>query len=359
MLAKSSRRSRGFTLIELLVVIAIIAVLVAILLPAVQQAREAARRSQCQNNLKQLGVAMHSYLETHSVFPRGNFERYDAATYGYGNYSYFSFSAHAMLLPFMDQGALYNRLDFSLAPNQGANDTTKRATVPGFLCPSDLNQIPNGGGYNLGPGNNYMMSAGPSMYWFGFAPSAVTTTIPNMDHQVGMYNYRRTVSMRDLTDGSSNVIAASELVKGDGENTATSVSIGDTLRAVGTAGAALSFPTQATVDAWSAACQAAYTTPSTANPPRGDTGSNWAYGNIGLTVFNTILPPNPSHPACISCATCGTNDGNGLFSARSRHTGGANVLMGDGRVEFVGSNVDGLTWRRLGGVADGAPVGEL
>ena len=355
--ASLRRAQRGFTLIELLVVIAIIAVLVAILLPAVQQAREAARRSQCQNNLKQLGIAMHSYNETHSVFPRGNYERYDASNYGYGNYSYFAFSAHAMLLPFLDQAGLYTKLDFSRAPNEGTNDSVKQATVPAFLCPSDLRQIPNGGGYNNGPGNSYVMSAGPSFFWFGFAPAAVTTTISNITDQVGMFNYRRTVAMRDLSDGSSNVIAASEHIMGDGDTSTTAISIGDTLRGVGTGGAPASFPSVAQVNAWASLCTAAKAAPTTA--ARGDTGSNWAYGNIGLTVFNTITTPNSAAPNCISCTTCGTNDGQGLFAARSRHTGGVNVLFGDGRIQFLGNTIDNLTWMRLGGIGDGAIVGEF
>ena len=352
--ASLRRAGRGFTLIELLVVIAIIAVLVAILLPAVQQAREAARRAQCQNNLKQLGIALHSYNETHGVFPRGNYERFDAAAYGYGNYSYNAFSAHAMLLPFLDQAGLYTKFDFSRALNEGTNDTVKRTVVPGFLCPSDVRMIPNGGGYNNGPGNSYVLSAGPSMYWFGFAPAAVTTTIPNLADQVGMFNYRRTVSMRDLSDGSSNVIAASELIMGDGETSTTAISIGDTLRGVGTGGAPASFPSVAQVNTWANLCRAAKAAPSTA--ARGDTGSNWAYGNIGLTVFNTITTPNSDAPNCISCTSCGTNDGQGLFPARSRHTGGVNVLFGDGRIDFVGASVDNLTWMRLGGIGDGAIV---
>ncbi|HBL44898.1 MAG TPA: prepilin-type cleavage/methylation domain-containing protein, partial [Planctomycetaceae bacterium] len=122
---------------------------------AVQQAREAARRSACKNNLKQLGLAMHNYHETHGLFPRANFEKQNDATYGYGNYSYFSFSAQAMLLPFMDQANVYNQFNFSLGPNQAPNDAAKRAVIPAFLCPSDPRGIQNGGGYGSGPGNSY------------------------------------------------------------------------------------------------------------------------------------------------------------------------------------------------------------
>ena len=115
---------RAFTLIELLVVIAIIAVLIALLLPAVQQARESARRTQCKNNLKQLGVAMHNYLDTHSVFPFGKGPSYAGAPV------YARWSQHAMLLPFLDQAPLYNSIDFSYPP-----ETPGMAGVINFMPP--------------------------------------------------------------------------------------------------------------------------------------------------------------------------------------------------------------------------------
>lgn len=353
-----SRKNRGFTLIELLVVIAIIAILIALLLPAVQQAREAARRSACKNNLKQLGLAMHNYHDTHSIFPRANFERQEASTYGYGNYSYFAFSAQAMLLPFLDQAPLYNKFNFSLAPNQSTNDTTKRAVIPAFLCPSDTRGIQNGGGYGLGPGNNYAVCAGPSVYWFGFGPST-NTTPQNLQHQVGMFNYRKAVRIRDIIDGSSNTIAAGEIMMGDGNNSGSQVGRGDTVRAGTRGSAASSFPTLSSLKAWGASCQAKISTLPASPAPRGDTGSNWAYGNGGLTVFNTLLNPNSPYPNCVTCSSCGTNDAPGLFPARSRHTGGAHILMGDGATRFVSNNIDNATWQALGGIADGRVLGEF
>ncbi len=349
-------RRRGFTLIELLVVIAIIAILIALLLPAVQQAREAARRSQCKNNLKQIGLALHNYHDTHGAFPRGNFEREDTTTYGYGNYSYFAFSAQTMLLPFIDQAPLYNQFNFSQAPNWSTNDTLKRTVIPAFLCPSDTQRITNGGGYNLGPGNSYVMSAGPSVFWFGCAPGTTSCWSGNLNDMVGMFNYRGTVRMRDITDGTSNTIAASEHMMGDGNNTAGGYSVGDTVRGVAQVGPN-SFPTQANLAAWGA--NASTKTGDTTNPPRGDTGSNWAYGNIGLTVFNTLLNPNSEYPNCVTCGGCGTNDGRGLFAARSRHTGGVHTLMGDGAVRFVSDSINNQTWQNLGAVADGNVLGEF
>ena len=353
----SSSSRRGFTLIELLVVIAIIAILIALLLPAVQQAREAARRSTCKNNLKQLGIAMHNYHETHSIFPRANFERQESTTYGYGGYSYFAFSAQAMMLPFLDQAPLYNQFNFSLAPNQSTNNTVKQAVIPAFLCPSDTRNISNGGGYNYGPGNSYAVCAGPSLYWFAYAPSGTTPT--NLQHQVGMFNYRKAVRLRDLTDGASNTIAASEIMMGDGNNDASQIGEGDTVRGVSRGSIASSYPTLADIKTWGSACLAKKSSLPASPAPRGDTGSNWAYGNIGSSVFNTLTNPNSEYPNCVSCVTCGTNDSPGLFAARSRHTGGVHVLLGDGSTRFVSENIDNATWRNLGGVADGQVIGEF
>src|SRR5438270_5363122 len=149
----------GFTLIELLVVIAIIAVLIALLLPAVQQAREAARRSQCKNNLKQLGLALHNYHDTFSKFPLNRVGgRNPNATFPatFGNVSWL-----AMLLPNIDQAPLYNLINFSDQTNQprciigdGTNGqpgnlVARRTAVPGFLCPSNpqINVVNNQSGY--------------------------------------------------------------------------------------------------------------------------------------------------------------------------------------------------------------------
>src|SRR5690606_10397670 len=127
---------RAFTLIELLVVIAIIAILIALLLPAVQQAREAARRTQCRNNLKQIGLAIHNYESSHSVFPPGRL--------GYP----LVFSVQAHILPYLDGANLYNLLDFDTAPSFGPpstpitrNEVAARTFIPTYLCPSDFANV--------------------------------------------------------------------------------------------------------------------------------------------------------------------------------------------------------------------------
>ena len=159
---------RGFTLIELLVVIAIIAVLIALLLPAVQQAREAARRSQCKNNLKQLGLALHSYHDSSKQFPKVGYGLIDNVSTNNpvataNSYSWQGRSAQTVMLPYLDQGALYKRLnprawwDSTLVVNGESNQSLRRTQIPGFLCPSDAT-FPS-----VERGNcNYWISTGPN-----------------------------------------------------------------------------------------------------------------------------------------------------------------------------------------------------
>lgn len=325
-------RKRGFTLIELLVVIAIIAILVALLLPAVQQAREAARRSQCKNNLKQFGLALHNYHDTHSVFPRGNTNSVlDSGTAG--TWSWRGFSAHAMLLPFIDQAPLYNQLNFNILMNSGVNNTAKNAKIPAFLCPSD--------GAYLGtePGNNYVVSAGPSLY-FGRPAS----------EGIGHFNFNRTVGFRDLTDGSSNIIAVSETIKGDNSGS-TFKEGGDLVRAIPISFANI-LPTRNDLDAYGVACEAGKSNHHS-HPNR-----EWINGVGAQTVFNTLNTPNSKNQDCHECSGCGWYDSRGVWTARSLHTGGVQVLMGDGAVRFISDNIDFNTWQRLGHISDGNVLGE-
>jgi len=200
-----SHRARGFTLIELLVVIAIIAVLIALLLPAVQSAREAARRSQCLNNLKQIGLALHNYHSTHDAFPPGasrTLSAPDGTIYGWNNWS-----AQALLLGSMEQQALYNAANFNFAVwhegrtplGYAANLTVFNTRVGGFLCPSD----PGGGRVNI---NNYMASIGPNTQGVGQGHDAGTGP-----GGPGLFTLHKSYGVRDCIDGSSNKLAFSEV----------------------------------------------------------------------------------------------------------------------------------------------------
>jgi prepilin-type N-terminal cleavage/methylation domain-containing protein len=135
------RRRRGFTLIELLVVIAIIAVLIALLLPAVQQARESARRTQCKNNLKQFGLGLHNYHDTFRIFPMGtNGSVRDSCT---GGCAWRGFSVHAMILPYIDQAPVYNGMNMNAMYNELENSPLSAVKMPAFRCPSQ-DPIPGG-----------------------------------------------------------------------------------------------------------------------------------------------------------------------------------------------------------------------
>lgn len=205
------RRCRGFTLIELLVVIAIIAVLIALLLPAVQQAREAARRSTCKNNLKQLGLALHNYHDTHSVFPPGqirgrqpaapNNEMGNAASWG------------AMILPYIDQAPLYDQLDFSIGIFEGTNKTLILGLSPIalVLCPSDADR-PGTRNVHAAANPNYMDSAPATSYAGTTGAFRTWSDSANSKYAGGFFTIDpgRPSSIATITDGTSNTIAVGE-----------------------------------------------------------------------------------------------------------------------------------------------------
>jgi prepilin-type N-terminal cleavage/methylation domain-containing protein/prepilin-type processing-associated H-X9-DG protein len=209
MMSSASRR-KGFTLIELLVVIAIIAVLVAILLPAVQQAREAARSSQCKNNLKQIGVALHNYHESHGVFPPGQIRgKIATPDVELGN----GFSWGAMLLPHMDQAGLYNKLDFNTLAFEGVNKTVILANqgIPGVICPSDVNRTKV---RNIhGSTNTYYMASLPGTSYFGNSGAFNNwsdSTSPNLSGGFFTIDPAPVSNLSKFADGSSNMIAVVE-----------------------------------------------------------------------------------------------------------------------------------------------------
>jgi prepilin-type N-terminal cleavage/methylation domain-containing protein len=344
---KSSRRTKhGFTLIELLVVIAIIAILIALLLPAVQQAREAARRTQCKNNMKQLGLALHNYHDTHSAFPPGCLQipntagtAPDRTRGGWGWNTY--------VLPFVDQAPLYNLLN----PN-GNNFPTSFAGHPVqtvlavMICPSDASPGVNtyGGfadvnGIGAGKSNYPAVSGAINVETNQWGHAIVTAQGPALE---GMFNYNSRTSMRDVTDGLSNTFACAERAW-DGND------LKDDLRTNA------SGVTYATFDA----NPSAY--PGWGPIPR--KGSLWAgrYGHLPVAVGPNAGTNTGEKYATFVRVTNSDKfipNGIGAPAASSMHEGGAQYLLGDGSVRFITENINRDVFRYLGCIKDGQVVGE-
>lgn len=303
----------GFTLIELLVVIAIIAILVAMLLPAVQQVREAARKSQCQDHLHNMGVAIHDYEVTFKVLP----PRCTGTGTNTSGQQRLRISGFVSLLPFAEQKPLYDQVkQDDRAP--WTNADLYKHNIDLLNCPSDPQgpEPVNGGRYR--GITNYAFSGGDNLLRTRKANSAVISdsVVPSRGAFATLYTY----AMRDLTDGSSNVILMSERIR---------PLAADALGNVAQNSAASP-----------AACAAAYNaqTKTLASPFTGDTlpGFRWADGAAFFNGFNTILPPNSA-----SCFSGGAGHWEyGYYTASSRHPGGAQVCMGDAKVTFISENID-------------------
>jgi prepilin-type N-terminal cleavage/methylation domain-containing protein/prepilin-type processing-associated H-X9-DG protein len=366
--ARARRSRRGFTLIELLVVIAIIAVLIALLLPAVQAARESARRGQCLNNLKQLGLGLANYEQAAQAYPMS----VNAGCIGSscGNNvggAWGSWSPQALMLSFLEQTALYQATNFSFVNagdnsfgarygNTLINSTAIMSRVATFLCPSG--SAPSSTNFGLpSSGNCYFASVGSS---FGF--SGTWTNKPN-----GLFKYLGpSLNSRDVRDGTSNTVAFGEWKMGDYDNNRKSyqdvVDIGDTNLGGGSADSAnANMPGGGSaLPGYIALCNkgwAASGNTSGGNPiQRSWIAENWSQGVPSRTLGNLLLPPNPPVFNCISCAGCGDNDGPGIYSLSSNHPGGANVAMADGSVRFLKNSTNLNTIWSLGSRDNGEVI---
>jgi prepilin-type N-terminal cleavage/methylation domain-containing protein/prepilin-type processing-associated H-X9-DG protein len=338
---RRSKGELGFTLIELLVVIAIIGVLIALLLPAIQQAREAARRSQCGNNLKQLGLALNNYAESFGILPPGGSENrmIDGSVSNWRTWS-----AQTMLLPFMDQEQVYDNINFKFCTGLGdnaatglgpINSTAFLAKIDAFNCPSDRTM----GTVELGkrrPGCNYLANRGDTFRW----------AVQSANNMPGLFWLNSNCRIDDVKDGTSQTIAFFEGLKGD-ENNATTKK-GDIRRFVGWNGTmgtgdaqyiAHLFP--GNVANYVSACDTAWTTPANQHS---HSGSMWAIFQPEQTLGNMILTPNSPTIDCHFCDGCGWTDSDGLSSASSTHSGGANAVFLDGKVKFIGDSIDQRVW---------------
>jgi len=320
---KYRSRRKGFTLIELLVVIAIIGVLVALLLPAVQAAREAARRSQCTNNLKQIGIALHNYHDTTGSLPWG---------FGYPGWN--DWSGHVLILPYMEQGNLYSSLNFAYggAERGGAvgvaNTTGQRTTISGFLCPSDANRLTNVEGHT-----NYMANGGSS-------PFALNNNsrFNGPISWVASDGRMRPSSFSSVIDGLSSTAFFSERVLGMGTNS----NVVD-----GTKPTPVIYTTAAPTDQDNPIMY--YTTCKAVNPvgaTRFDghaSGMCWHLGYAIDTRYNHVMPPNSQN-----CQYQAPYDNRGAYSAMSRHGGVVNVLFGDGTIKGIKDSISIATWQAIG-----------
>ena len=357
------RLRRAFTLIELLVVIAIIAILIALLLPAVQQAREAARRTQCKNNLKQIGLAIHNYHDVYMTAPFGC----TMSDQPRGGMDHRRFSGHLALLPFIDNAPAYEQvaalLDSGAASNPWAGNVDNILTqVPHLLCPSDGTAVD--GDEDRRCRSNYMFCYGDNAWdtnpdWAGNGGRARGFFMGQQGNGLG--GVRR---FRDITDGLSNTVAIGERIKA--KNQANSIKTGATTTTVANGGRNNPADCVASVDS-----QGVYT----------NVGDNRGSRLAGVRAYdgappfagcNTIIPPNG--PSCKN-GNDNQHDRDGIMTMTSQHTGGAQVLLGDGSVRFISENIDSgnLTaaaptggtpspygvWGSLGSVQGGEVIGEF
>jgi prepilin-type N-terminal cleavage/methylation domain-containing protein/prepilin-type processing-associated H-X9-DG protein len=349
-------RRRGFTLIELLAVIAIIAVLTGLLLPAVQSAREAARRTQCVNNLKQIGIALHSYHDRLGSFPMGaSGGLYDPPQQYHAS---LSLSALVALLPDLGQAPLYNAFNLAwgceddiAAPAYQVQRTAQTAQVATFVCPSDPNAgRPNHNGTTNT--NNYHGSLGTTTNLTESAADA-----PSLADwpTTGLFGFQHSYGARDCPDGLSRTVAFAEGMVGGADR---GKNVG--LSGVAIPASALLYDASSDPAATAAGvgrCDAAWDNGDTSTIDRWR-GANYARGCIGLSLFNTVVTPNDQQGQWTHCRDAMLPFMAVYCNADSPHPGGVNTLMADGSVGFVKDGVNQRVWWALGTRAGGEVVGD-
>ena len=299
-LARRAAARGAFTLVELLVVIAIIGILVALLLPAVQAAREAARRMSCTNNLRQIGLALHEYHDEWETFPPAR------------NPWPLVHSSLARILPFVEQLQVEGLVKYDLPLSAPANVAASQTQLKLFICPSDGKTRVAGG---LDGATNYVANNGSGTVSYGLIAAGD-----------GVFT-QESLGFRHLLDGSSSTAAFSESVVGSGQNLPAVSAMDKRRQRLLIAGGNDTTPADcnAASGAWS-----------------GQRGAKWIDGHYGNTLYNHYYRPNPPE------WDCGNGSGNkALSTARSWHPGGVNVLLADGSVRLYSDQVELALWRAL------------
>jgi prepilin-type N-terminal cleavage/methylation domain-containing protein/prepilin-type processing-associated H-X9-DG protein len=308
---------RAFTLVELLVVIAIIGVLVALMLPAIQAAREAARRTQCVSNLKQLGIALLNFEDAQGTLPGVGLRPPTS-----GQQSQWAFSVQAKILPYLEDEALHSLIDLKqpLMVGSGGSQTINpiqrevvKYVVPILLCPSDGQPPLFDSNDAQWAGGCYMINAGTGTPDYSFTAK--------LD---GLFWYQSDLRLAKITDGLSRTLLMSEAVLGNNVQTNADAPQ-DPLRQYASFGGQgiISDEICKTCDRWA-----------------GNRGGAWIWGREFQTAFNTYYPPNHKGWDC-------ARSGSGWLSARSLHPNGVNTLKCDGSVTFVQEDIDLAIWRAL------------
>jgi prepilin-type N-terminal cleavage/methylation domain-containing protein/prepilin-type processing-associated H-X9-DG protein len=327
----TQKRTNAFTLVELLVVIAIIGVLIALLLPAVQAAREAARRMQCSNNMKQWGIALHNYHATFDRIP------------GLADNSNAAFSIHTYLLPYVEKASLANLVDtkIPLYETTGPGSVwiapqhveAAQTTDSLFRCPSNRDPVTQTA-IKTAPLPNEVYACNNYVYCFG---TGIGNFFDIRNQTDGAFYQKSAIGFNAFTDGTSNTMVLSELIVGEGNtNLLTGSTIADiqnskletTYMGDYSPGSPANFATIKDSDVAALA----------PTKWRNDIGKGWIVGKCDSTLYNSYLPPNSKLPN-IYCANFG------FFAARSHHSGIVNVLFADGSVRHISNNISLELWR--------------
>jgi prepilin-type N-terminal cleavage/methylation domain-containing protein len=373
----------GFTLVELLVVIAIIGVLVALLLPAIQAARESARRTQCVNNVKQMALAAANYESSHKVFPPGRLnpdaERQQGGSWipipgnsSYGGYNaqtrYGNYSVHIWLLPHMEAGNIYNMIDFKKGQvKQMTSGTTvvnphynAYATAQGlFICPSDPNT-----GVVISE-NNYRSNFGGSTIFAGAQAGTSDSTVTNPEGFIAGGNGAFTFGAKGLkaseyTDGLSHTAFFSERTKGSGVDASREP---PTRWDIIGRGKGNDVTKLKSADLF-LECQAYVPAPAnlifTAAGrwlPGSDYSNGWPFAGYDASQYNHVAPPNWAGQDCGSNSFIpDAPDEHAIVAARSEHTGSVVVAFGDGHTSVIADSINPDAWRAIGSRNGGETV---